>query len=55
MGLRSRVGDTLVRVGKTFGASVPASFTEGEQASQMTPAVFEQTKMASEPLEDEKS
>lgn len=38
MGFRSRVGDTLVRVGKTFGTSVPASFTEGEAASQMTPA-----------------
>lgn len=38
MGLRSRVGDTLVRVGKTFGGSVPQSFREGEAASQMTPA-----------------
>ena len=38
MGFRSRVGDTLVKVGKTFGTSVPEQFREGEAAAQMTPA-----------------
>jgi len=38
MGFRSRVGDTLVRVGKTFGTSVPEQFRQGEEAAQMTPA-----------------
>ena len=38
MGFRSRVSDTLIRVGKAFGPGVPESFTQGEQASQMDPA-----------------
>ena len=38
MGLRSRLGNGLVRVGKTFGGSVPAAMLAGEEASQMTPA-----------------
>jgi 8-oxo-dGTP pyrophosphatase MutT (NUDIX family) len=38
MGVRSRIGDTLVRVGKTFGGSVPEQFRQAEEASQMTPA-----------------
>ena len=38
MGVRTRIGDGLARVAKTFGTSVPESFTQGEEAAQMTPA-----------------
>lgn len=38
MGLRSAIGDRLVRVGKTFGGQIPPAMAAGEQASQMTPA-----------------
>jgi len=38
VGVRTRIGDSIARVAKTFGTSVPASFTEGAEASGMTPA-----------------
>ncbi len=38
MRVRTRIGDSIARVAKTFGTSVPESFREGEAASQMTPA-----------------
>jgi ADP-ribose pyrophosphatase YjhB (NUDIX family) len=38
VGVRTRIGNGLARVAKTFGTSVPDSFRQGEAASQMTPA-----------------
>lgn len=37
MGLRSSIGSTLVRVGKTFGGSVPPAIEAAEARQQMTP------------------
>ena len=38
MGVRTRIGDGIARVAKTFGTSVPEQFRQGEEAAQMTPA-----------------